>query len=185
MAANCISGYMTTRHVEYLINPQRGRTIIVASDLCAPGHWEDPEYDNHIQYCVERFIAYAETQPAIVLTLQQNPLQYATGIDDAPLHPQLAEWCASNNIDVVRVRDDYGFKPYLPMRHALVFGIHRELCVVAHLYALANLSPMVRPVCLVDCTVPLLPSEANIPLYIARHHPTIDMVHSQNTSFVD
>jgi len=185
MSVNCINGYETNRRVEYLINPQKGRTIVVASDLCAPGHWNDPEYDSHIQYCVERFIDSVKHQPALLQTLKNNPLQYATGQAGASIHPLLSAWCKQNRISVTNASDNYGFKSYLPIRHAFVFGIHRELCVTAHLHALANISPMIKSVCLLDCTVPLLPGEANVPLHIARHHAQVDVVHTQNTSFVD
>lgn len=183
MKTHCINGNYTDRNVEYLIGTNN--SIVIASDLCAPGYWDNPEFDLHIQQCISRFIIFATAQPVFLQALKNNGL-YCYVSDNAQIHPTLLDWCDENNITYhKRGYQEIGRNIEPLIAHAFVFGIHSELCVTNYICSIISSSKYTTAVYLGDCIVSLDQQNSLFSLQFSRYTPQVDLLQATNCTIVE
>jgi|15BtaG_2_1085339.scaffolds.fasta_scaffold00255_15 hypothetical protein len=182
-----VSGHFTDRRLEYCIDP--GRSIIVGSDICAPGYWDNPEYNNHISYCVKQFLEFWWSQPVFRKIADSNPiLMYKLGKKAKP-HPAIEDLRKNHGVPVewtsIAETPTYNHHGYNAYRHAFVWGIHSEICVANHVNALASLDARTKAVYMDRAIVPLNTVTGASNVYgHARHHPQVDVLNIRNCEIV-
>lgn len=183
MKTHCINGNYTDRNVEYLIGTNN--SIVIASDLCAPGYWDNTEFDLHIQQCISRFIIFATAQPVFLQVLKNNGL-WCYVSNEAQIHPTLLNWCDENHITChKRDYQEFNHNNHTLMAHAFVFGIHSELCVTNYICSIISSSKYTTAVYLDGCMVPLVDQAASFSLQFSRYTPRVDLLQSTNCTIIE
>lgn len=176
-----IQGTWTTKNIDFLLHPEN--TLIIASDICAAGQWENSEFDNHTELCVSNFIDIVNKNPIIIKCLQKNSMILINEFDNQ--NPTLMNFLKNINANYTvmnKTSFNIGQRQYHPYRHIIIWGIHRELCVAQLAVSTANLSNFTRSIILNDACVPLTPG-ANID-QLARFIHNIDIVYGHNINFI-
>ncbi len=176
-----INGHGTERHLQYLINPRN--IIIVNSDCVDPGVYSE-EYDNHIKHCVNGFIRFAEVQSVFLEALQHNGIKNILE-KGGEVHHVLSNWCNANNVPMYNLEKgaDYEISTYSPPRHAFIFGIHCDICVLQHAVAIATVSEYIRSVIMLGATHPLY-SYTSRSAHLPTIHPRCDALSIHNCEIV-
>ena len=185
--AHLVSGHWTDRCLEYCIDPLQ--SVILGSDLCNPGFWDDTIYDEHIDQCVDNFLSFYFRQPVFQQIVQNRPILMSIAKRANP-HAGFASMMNKHDVPVRWINaghdpaDNYFYNPYSPYRHAFVWGIHSEICVGNHVSAFASLDARTKAVYMDGAIQPLNQVDASTVYGHARNHPQVDVLNIRNCEIV-
>tara|TARA_B100000900_G_scaffold405310_1_gene414741 strand:- start:705 stop:1259 length:555 start_codon:yes stop_codon:yes gene_type:complete len=176
-----INGHLTSSYLQYLINPQN--IIVVNSDCVEPGLYSE-EYDNHINHCVHGFVKFADSQSVFLEALQYNGLRNIL-VKGGKVHHIIRNWCHANNVTMYNFEKgaDYEISRFAPPRHAFIFGIHCDVCVLQHAVAIATESEYIRSVIMLGATHPLY-AYTSRSAHLPTIHPRCDALAIKNCEIV-